>query len=211
MVDEIESGIGDTGVQAGHIGEIGITTLADDERRVLRAAARAALRTGVTIQSIRDGRPRATVARSCRSSPMRAWLRAGDHRSRRRLLRRARSPSTGARSRALLEPTDRLSRGDARRRRNLLDRLLWPRLEHPGQPLGNRIRRSATRGPGRASRARLRRPGRPGDRHLFQTLTGAAAVTATVTSLVGCSDAERPWRLRPGDREADRDQPGTGY
>lgn len=49
MVDEIENGISDTGVQAGHIGEIGITALGDRERRVLRAAARAATRTGLSL------------------------------------------------------------------------------------------------------------------------------------------------------------------
>lgn len=49
MVDEIENGIGETGIRAGHIGEIGVTKLDDGERRVLRAAARAALRTGVAM------------------------------------------------------------------------------------------------------------------------------------------------------------------
>jgi phosphotriesterase-related protein len=49
MVDEIENEIGDTRVQAGHIGEIGVTRLGEGERRVLRAAARAAVRTGVAM------------------------------------------------------------------------------------------------------------------------------------------------------------------
>lgn len=49
MVDEIENGIGDTGIQAGHIGEIGVTQLGEGECRVLRAAARAAVRTGLTM------------------------------------------------------------------------------------------------------------------------------------------------------------------
>lgn len=49
MVGEIETGIGETGVHAGHIGELGITSLDADDRRLLRAAARAAVRTGVTV------------------------------------------------------------------------------------------------------------------------------------------------------------------
>jgi phosphotriesterase-related protein len=49
MVAEIEEGIGDTGIRAGHIGEIGITSLGPAQARVLRAAARAAIRTGVSV------------------------------------------------------------------------------------------------------------------------------------------------------------------
>lgn len=49
MVAEIEEGIGDTGIRAGHIGEIGITGLGPAQARVLRAAARAAVRTGVSV------------------------------------------------------------------------------------------------------------------------------------------------------------------
>lgn len=49
MVAEIEEGIGDTGIRAGHIGEIGVTDLGPAQARVLRAAARAAIRTGVAV------------------------------------------------------------------------------------------------------------------------------------------------------------------
>jgi phosphotriesterase-related protein len=49
MVAEIEEGIGATGVRAGHIGEIGVTDLGPGQARVLRAAARAAVRTGVAV------------------------------------------------------------------------------------------------------------------------------------------------------------------
>ncbi len=54
MVSEIEEGIDDTGVRAGQIGEIGIEKLDDGDRRLLRAAVRAAERTGVSI-SIHPG------------------------------------------------------------------------------------------------------------------------------------------------------------
>lgn len=54
MVGEIEVGIGDTGVRAGHIGEIGIEKLDEGDRRLLRAAVRATGRTGVSI-SIHPG------------------------------------------------------------------------------------------------------------------------------------------------------------
>jgi phosphotriesterase-related protein len=49
MVGEIEDGIGTTGIRAGHIGEIGVTDLGPGQARVLRAAARAALRTGLAV------------------------------------------------------------------------------------------------------------------------------------------------------------------
>jgi phosphotriesterase-related protein len=49
MVAEIEEGIGDTGIQAGHIGELGVTDLGPRQASVLRAAARAAVRTGVAV------------------------------------------------------------------------------------------------------------------------------------------------------------------
>jgi phosphotriesterase-related protein len=49
MVAEIEEGIGGTGIQAGHIGELGVTDLGPNQTRVLRAAARAAVRTGVAV------------------------------------------------------------------------------------------------------------------------------------------------------------------
>lgn len=48
MVEEIDQGIGDTGVRAGHI-KIGITDLSDRQRDVLTAAARAACATGVAV------------------------------------------------------------------------------------------------------------------------------------------------------------------
>ena len=54
MVGEIEEGIDDTGVRAGQIGEIGIEKLDDGDQRLLRAAVRAAERTGVSI-SIHPG------------------------------------------------------------------------------------------------------------------------------------------------------------
>lgn len=49
MVAEIEEGIGQTGIRAGHIGEIGITDLGPRQAGLLRAAARAAVRTGVSV------------------------------------------------------------------------------------------------------------------------------------------------------------------
>ena len=54
MVRELELGIGDTGVRAGNIGEIGCSGMPDtpclpDEEKVLRAAARAQARTGASL------------------------------------------------------------------------------------------------------------------------------------------------------------------
>ncbi len=54
MVRELEVGIGDTGVRAGNIGEIGCSGMPDmpclpDEEKVLRAAARAQARTGASL------------------------------------------------------------------------------------------------------------------------------------------------------------------
>jgi phosphotriesterase-related protein len=50
LVDEIENGFGDTGIRPGIIGEIGTTMpMHADEEKVLRAAARAHHRTGLTI------------------------------------------------------------------------------------------------------------------------------------------------------------------
>jgi phosphotriesterase-related protein len=50
LVDEIENGFGDTGIRPGIIGEIGTTMpIHPDEEKVLRAAARAHHRTGLTI------------------------------------------------------------------------------------------------------------------------------------------------------------------
>ena len=50
MIDEIRNGIGDTGVQPGVIGEIGVTSdIHPDERKVLQAAAIAESETGLPI------------------------------------------------------------------------------------------------------------------------------------------------------------------
>ncbi|MBI4234537.1 MAG: phosphotriesterase-related protein [Chloroflexi bacterium] len=50
IVRDIRVGVGDTGVRAGHIGELGCSwPLADNERKVLRAAARAQRETGAPI------------------------------------------------------------------------------------------------------------------------------------------------------------------
>jgi len=54
MVRELEEGIGPSGVRAGNIGEIGCSGMPDqaflpDEEKVLRAAARAQARTGVSL------------------------------------------------------------------------------------------------------------------------------------------------------------------
>jgi len=47
MIDEVEKGIGDTGIKAGAIGEIGVSrTLQPDEEKVLRASAVAQKETG---------------------------------------------------------------------------------------------------------------------------------------------------------------------
>jgi phosphotriesterase-related protein len=54
MVGEVEEGIDGSGVRAGQIGEIGIEKLDDGDRKLLRAAVRAADRTGVSI-SIHPG------------------------------------------------------------------------------------------------------------------------------------------------------------
>jgi phosphotriesterase-related protein len=49
MVKEIEEGIEDTGIKAGHIGELGMDRLSERDVRLLRAAARAANRTGLSV------------------------------------------------------------------------------------------------------------------------------------------------------------------
>jgi phosphotriesterase-related protein len=54
MVREVEVGIGDTGVRAGNIGEVGCSGMPDmpclpDEEKVLRASARAQARTGASL------------------------------------------------------------------------------------------------------------------------------------------------------------------
>lgn len=49
IVKDITVGVGDSGVRAGIIGEIGCTTLTEDERKVLRAAAAAQHATGAAL------------------------------------------------------------------------------------------------------------------------------------------------------------------
>lgn len=49
IVRDIDVGVGDTGIRAGHIGEIGTTTPTDRELKSLRAAARAQARTGAML------------------------------------------------------------------------------------------------------------------------------------------------------------------
>jgi phosphotriesterase-related protein len=49
MVKEIEDGIEDTGIKAGHIGELGVGDVSERDVRNLRAAARASLETGVSV------------------------------------------------------------------------------------------------------------------------------------------------------------------
>lgn len=49
MVQEYENGIGDTGIHPGIIGEIGTSTLTPGEEKMLRAAARASLETGLAV------------------------------------------------------------------------------------------------------------------------------------------------------------------
>ena len=50
MIKEVQAGIGDTGVKAGIIGEIGISSpMHPDEEKVLRAAARARKETGAPL------------------------------------------------------------------------------------------------------------------------------------------------------------------
>jgi phosphotriesterase-related protein len=57
MVAEILDGVGDTGVRAGHIGEIGCEIPTDLELKVLRAAARAQARTGAMLSIHQVHRP----------------------------------------------------------------------------------------------------------------------------------------------------------
>ncbi len=49
MVKEIEEGIEDTGIKAGHIGELGISSLGQREVGLLRAGARASIETGLSV------------------------------------------------------------------------------------------------------------------------------------------------------------------
>lgn len=48
-IDEIKNGVGDTGIKPGIIGEVGATDLNEAETKVLRAAARASLETGLAL------------------------------------------------------------------------------------------------------------------------------------------------------------------
>jgi phosphotriesterase-related protein len=84
MVSEVEEGIDGTGVRAGQIGEIGIEKLDDADQKLLRAAVRAAERTGVSI-SIHpgfeggcDGRAIADVIEDGGGRPERVVIGHGD-------------------------------------------------------------------------------------------------------------------------------------
>jgi phosphotriesterase-related protein len=57
IVRDIEVGVGETGVPAGHIGEIGTTTPTERELKSLRAAARAQRRTGAMLNIHQSYRP----------------------------------------------------------------------------------------------------------------------------------------------------------
>ena len=71
MVTELTDGVGDTGVRAGIIGEIGCSwPLTDNERKVLRAAATAQQETGAPVL-IHPGRDPSAPGRSSMSSPRR--------------------------------------------------------------------------------------------------------------------------------------------
>lgn len=84
MVEEIEVGIEGSDVRAGQIGEIGITTLDGADQRLLRAAVRAADRTGVSIsihpgfEPDTDGRAIADVLESEGGRPERIVIGHGD-------------------------------------------------------------------------------------------------------------------------------------
>jgi phosphotriesterase-related protein len=57
FVEDVQTGIGDTGVRAGVIGEIGLSGhIHDTEKKVLRAAARAAVETGAPLAVHPPGR-----------------------------------------------------------------------------------------------------------------------------------------------------------
>jgi phosphotriesterase-related protein len=56
-------GIGDSGVRAGHIGELGVSDLAEPQRRLLRAAARASEDTGLSV-SVHISDPRDATSAS---------------------------------------------------------------------------------------------------------------------------------------------------
>jgi len=57
MVREIDDGVDDTGIRAGHIGEIGCEGPTDNELKVLRAAAQAQARTGAMLSIHQVHRP----------------------------------------------------------------------------------------------------------------------------------------------------------
>lgn len=84
MVTEVEEGIDDTGVRAGQIGEIGVEELDESDQKLLRAAVRAAAKTGVSI-SIHpgfedgcDGRAIADVMEDEGVDPARVVIGHGD-------------------------------------------------------------------------------------------------------------------------------------
>ena len=71
IVDEVTRGVGETGVRAGFIGEIGTTwPWTDNEKKVVRAAVQAQRETGAPLM-IHPGRARATAARDRRLHPAR--------------------------------------------------------------------------------------------------------------------------------------------
>ena len=79
LVAEIERGIGETGIRAGFIGEIGTGRhhISPAEERVFRAAALAQARTGVAIAPTRPGGARWRSNRSsCSKSAAPTWARS---------------------------------------------------------------------------------------------------------------------------------------
>ncbi|OJU80530.1 MAG: hypothetical protein BGO11_07325 [Solirubrobacterales bacterium 70-9] len=84
MTSEIMDGIEGTGIRAGHIGEIGITELDEEDRTLLKAAARAAAETGATISIHpgfspgKDGRAIADVLEDAGAGPDQVVMGHGD-------------------------------------------------------------------------------------------------------------------------------------
>ncbi|MBS1886536.1 MAG: hypothetical protein JSU06_05030 [Actinobacteria bacterium] len=84
MVGEIREGIGETGIRAGHIGELGITDLDESDRTLLKAAALAAGETGCAIsihpgfEPGSDGRAIADVLERAGAAPDRVVMGHGD-------------------------------------------------------------------------------------------------------------------------------------
>lgn len=84
MIGEIEQGIEGSGVRAGHIGEIGITTLSAGQERVLVAAAQAAVATGLSLtvhpgfEPATDGRRVLEILRRAGVDPTRVIVAHGD-------------------------------------------------------------------------------------------------------------------------------------